>query len=64
MGRTRGRKKLSGAKRMRELGYKKVDVWLDPSEFQAIKNAHPSEKLATLLRRLACEDAGKQFIAR
>lgn len=60
----RGRKLLSGARRMRELGYRKIDVWLDPSELRAVQEAHPVEKLATLLRRLACEDAGVKFKAR
>jgi hypothetical protein len=62
MGKTKGNEdRKKGASRMVQLGYHQVQVWLDPKELAAVRAAHPSESLATLLRRLACEDAGHEF---
>jgi hypothetical protein len=54
-------KKLTGARRMKELGYKQVQIWLDPSELAAIQKAFPKVGLAKLARRLMVEGSGLTF---
>jgi hypothetical protein len=48
-----------GATRMRQLGHKLVQVWLDPAEYDAVLDASRLEcvKLSTYVRRGALEDA-------
>ncbi len=52
-----------GASRMREQGYKLVQLWLDPAEHAAIlKEARStSMQLASWIRRVACEESGHNF---
>jgi hypothetical protein len=50
-----------GASRMTQLGYTQVQIWLDEKELAAIRVKHPSDKLASLARRLLVEDAGIAF---
>ena len=47
--------KKSGPARMRELGHKCVNVWLDPGEYAAVANVAGEEGigLSSLLRQLA-----------
>lgn len=43
-----------GSNRMAEMGYRKVDVWLDPQEFKAIDRAarKDGKRLATWIRQM------------
>lgn len=63
------KKRVGGALRMQELGYKQVQVWLDQAELRAIGLAKRNKAcvgipLATLLRKLACDFADHTFIHR
>jgi ribosomal protein S19E (S16A) len=60
-GRNEAATRKKGSKRMKELGYKKVEVWLDAAELAAVVKRWPYERLASLLRRLAVEGAGLRF---
>ena len=53
-----------GGKRMKEFGYKCVQVWLDPSEVKAIDQAAAKEGMrrASWIRRKAIEAAGGRFV--
>ena len=53
-----------GSARMRELGYRLVQVWLDPRELEAVQRMFPGEKVASLLRRLVCEATLIRFTSR
>ena len=55
-----GRKKLSGAARMKQQGYKRVELWLDMNEFAIITNAAKlrDKPLASFIRELAMFAAG------
>jgi hypothetical protein len=54
-GRQRAPRRKKGGPRMKQLGYHLVYVWLDPIELNAIRQRHPAEPLASVVRRLACE---------
>ena len=60
--------KKRGSARMKEFGYKKVELWLDARELEAVfrqqsKHRQP-DALAPLFRRIICEWAGIEFNAR
>jgi len=57
--------KNRGATRMREQGYKLVQVWLDPSELAMITDAvkRQGTPLATFIRRSAFEAASELLFA-
>jgi uncharacterized protein (DUF1778 family) len=54
-----------GAKRMREQGYKLVQLWIDPNECGVIEAAarRVGEKVATWVRRVAYHEAQKAIHA-
>ena len=58
-------RRARGSSRMLQLGYRQCVVWLDPTEYAAIRDytrALPDrEPLATLARRLLCEAAGAEY---
>lgn len=55
--RTRGA--AGGSARMKEFGYRKVEVWLDSAEFARIEEAarRAGRKLATWIRKVAFDQA-------
>jgi uncharacterized protein (DUF1778 family) len=58
--------KLRGARRMRQVGYKKVEVWMDDQEYALLKAAANEKRmpLSSYMRSVAAEaakaDNGKQ----
>lgn len=68
MARIKPSKRKRGSARMKEFGYKKVELWLDAREMEAVllKQIHDRqpEALAPLFRRIICEWAEIQFNAR
>ena len=56
----RKKRKPGGTKRMREFGYRRVEVWLDANELKLIVQAADlvNRKLATFCREAAFGSAG------
>ena len=61
------RSELRGSSRMKELGYRLVQVWVDERECEAFKIEAREEgehRLAHWLRKVACQAANIRFVRR